>query len=82
MTGTITKWDFERGFGFVKMSNSRSLFLHITNWNSEETPLQGMVVSFEIGTDSRTGKTQAVSASPIGHPGLIALALPHQKAGA
>lgn len=69
--GKIIKWDNVRGYGFVKTGNGRGYFLHITNWESDETPEVGMSVSFEIGDDIRTGKSQCVNTRI--HDGIAAL---------
>ena len=61
LTGTLTKWDDSRGFGFITpTSNSTQIFVHISAYPREgRRPCLNEFISYEpeIGTN---GKLQAV----------------------
>lgn len=76
-SGTIQKWNDEKGFGFIKPElGNREFFFHIKSFrNGGNRPAVGMRVNFEPGEDSQ-GRMQAnnvrVSGSDKEHPALIA----------
>jgi CspA family cold shock protein len=49
--GTVKVWNFERGFGYIRASNGKDYFMHISNWMSDgnEPPTAGQQVVFELG---------------------------------
>jgi CspA family cold shock protein len=68
VTGTIKHWNADRGFGFVKRDDGAAdVFAHITVFDPCEHGMieRGRRISFAIGTDERTGKTCAKSATII-----------------
>ena len=54
-TGTIIKWNSERGFGFVRAdANHRNYFIHIRAWRNDAfPPIVGQQVAFELGADDK-----------------------------
>ncbi|MBA2113451.1 hypothetical protein HOV93_06000 [Planctomycetes bacterium FF15] len=58
--GKITRWDDERGFGFISCNGDEgSVFVHITSFSgTSRRPADGDVVYFEIGK-GKNGKSQA-----------------------
>lgn len=74
MKGTISIWNFERGYGFIICSTGRKYFLHIQNWSQESAPEVGTAVEFEIGPGYNGKKeNQAVNVCPATSAGLSAL---------
>ena len=63
--GTITKWDDERGFGFITPKNGRrSVFVHINDYSKKyQRPREGLTVIFSLSKDKR-GRTCAVKVFP------------------
>ncbi len=48
--GTITKWDDEKGFGFITpKSGGRSVFVHINDYDKKhQRPRQGLSVIYSL----------------------------------
>ena len=68
-SGTITKWNDDKGFGFITpQSNTKKIFLHINAFSKEhQRPVQGLRVTYDIGTDSQ-GRSCAIRVAPsLGH---------------
>lgn len=62
MLGRMTTWN-NKGYGFVRCSDGRDYFLHISNYAEEiGVPAVGMEMEFDLGKDPRTNRTQAVNA--------------------
>jgi uncharacterized membrane protein YsdA (DUF1294 family)/cold shock CspA family protein len=61
--GTVTKWDDDRGFGFVRIEgNPSDVFLHISALgDTRRRPLVGDQVSFDLGQDNQ-GRLRAEQA--------------------
>jgi CspA family cold shock protein len=62
--GKVKLFNEERGFGFIKPDDGTGdVFFHITalREGADVAVGVGIAVSFEMGTDKRTGKTKAVS---------------------
>ena len=59
--GTLTKWNDDRGFGFITPGNGRDeIFVHVSSFPREGgRPRLQELVSFEIETDAR-GRQRAV----------------------
>ena len=63
-SGIISKWNPERGFGFIRLANGRDHFMHISQWLSDEAPAVGVHVLFELGSSINPTKgPQAVNVS-------------------
>lgn len=62
--GKITKWNDEKGFGFVLQNGThKEVFLHISSLhNRGKRPQVSQLVSFELNSDS-SGRQQAVNVS-------------------
>lgn len=60
-TGTLKKWNAERGFGFITAEDyGQDIFVHISAFaRSGSVPLVGEALSFEVEPD-RNGKRSAV----------------------
>ncbi|MFO1367406.1 MAG: excalibur calcium-binding domain-containing protein [Marinagarivorans sp.] len=57
--GTLTKWNDDRGFGFIKHSETEMIFLHISAVkNMPRRPREGDVLFYDIIQDS-SGKKKA-----------------------
>ena len=48
LTGTIKKYNNERGFGFISTSNFGDVFFHIKDFQKGEQPIPGREVYFEV----------------------------------
>ena len=62
LDGDVVSWFVDRGFGFIAHGPQRqTIFFHISHCRGfdEAGPVQGSPVSFIIGRNHRTGKTQA-----------------------
>ena len=47
--GTLTKWNSDRGFGFITLPQSNEeLFVHITAFKNKHIPALGTTISFEV----------------------------------
>ena len=67
--GTISKWNDEKGFGFITPnSGGKQIFIHINEFSREhKRPMQGISVKYNTSTDAR-GRCCAVDVSPLqGH---------------
>ncbi len=63
--GIIKKWMDDKNFGFIKVSEWDSeFFFHITWCMPGYQPREGDNVTFVIGKNDRTGKTQAQDVQP------------------
>jgi cold shock CspA family protein len=68
-TGTITHIRDDRGFGFLRPHDgSPDLFFHFTStpWKGDEfgPQLVQLDVTYEVGTDERSGRVRAVNVRP------------------
>ena len=63
--GKITKWNDEKGFGFITPnSGGKSVFIHINDFsNRHKRPVQGLSVTYELSKDAR-GRACAIDVSP------------------
>lgn len=67
--GTISKWNDEKGFGFITPEiGTGKIFVHISNFSKDhKRPVEGLNVSYRTSKDSR-GKSYATEVMPIrGH---------------
>jgi guanyl-specific ribonuclease Sa/cold shock CspA family protein len=62
--GFISKWQEDRGFGFIQASDGTEIFFHISNWQGDGRPGQGMKVRFVNGQDSQ-GRKEAKEVVPL-----------------
>jgi CspA family cold shock protein len=61
-TGTIKMFNDEKGFGFIKPDDGGDdVFFHVSALREGDEITRDKVVSFEMGTDPKSGKTKAVS---------------------
>ncbi len=63
--GTITKWDDEKGFGFITpKKGGRSVFLHINDFSKKhQRPRQGLSVIYTLSKDKK-GRVCAAKVFP------------------
>jgi uncharacterized membrane protein YsdA (DUF1294 family)/cold shock CspA family protein len=67
--GTITKWNDEKGFGFITpKSGGKQIFIHINEFSRDHLrPIHGLSVAFSKKTDTK-GRNYAVHICPLkGH---------------
>lgn len=68
-TGTVTVWKDDRGYGFIARDDSHDdIFCHIRDTREGRAPQPGQRVQFEIGTDSRSGRSIARDVVIINNP--------------
>lgn len=68
-TGTIVKWNENKGFGFIKpKSGGKDIFAHISEYSkAHKMPNEGLKVNYFLSTDPR-GRKCAVEIRPLsGH---------------
>jgi cold shock CspA family protein len=63
MIGRITYWNNPKGFGFITVANTdgngtfqQQYFFHHSNFSSDETPVLGGIVVFNLGEPVSIGK--------------------------
>jgi CspA family cold shock protein len=60
MNGKIKMWNENRGWGFIIPDDGGDdLFVHVSNVRSGAEIKRGCAVTFEIGTNERTGRPEA-----------------------
>jgi cold shock CspA family protein len=63
-TGRIRHWNAARGYGFIEQAaEEHEIFLHVSNWVSDDEPHVGDRVSF-VERQGRDGRPRAVSVMP------------------
>jgi CspA family cold shock protein len=61
-TGKIKMFDEDKGFGFIKPDDGGvDVFFHVSALREGDEIARDKSVSFEVGTDHKSGKTKAVS---------------------
>jgi CspA family cold shock protein len=61
-TGKIKMFNDEKGFGFIHPDDGGDdVFFHVSALRDGDKIIKGNAVTFETGTDRRSGKTKAVS---------------------
>jgi cold shock CspA family protein len=63
-TGRVVHWNDARGYGFIQTANEHELFLHVSDFVSDDDPHVGDRVSF-IERTGRDGKPRAISVMPV-----------------
>ena len=62
LTGTVARWQDQRGFGFIKPADGGDdLFCHTSSITDGEALEEGSTVEYETGVDDRSGKNRAVN---------------------
>ncbi len=56
--GQVSKWQEDKGFGFIETQTGESLFFHISEFKAPRRPSIGDEVVFSVGQDSQ-GRLQA-----------------------
>lgn len=68
MWGIVTKYNKERGFGFIKSKvDGRSYFAHVSQIQDKMLE-RGYLVEFGVGISKKTGKEQAENVIAIEAP--------------
>lgn len=62
-TGWIGHYNAARGFGFIRTAEEHELFMHISEWVSDDEPHVGDRVSF-VPRQDRSGRPRAISVMP------------------
>ena len=62
-SGTIKFFDHQRGYGFVQTADEHELFMHVTDFVSDDEPHVGDRVSF-VERTGRDGRPRAISVMP------------------
>ncbi len=78
--GTLTKWNDDRGFGFITPTQGGSeIFVHISAFPKDgRRPAIGERLTFEVETDA-TGKKKAKNLLCPGRPAVIRRSQPERK---
>lgn len=56
--GRVTKWQDDKGFGFIETAAGESVFFHISEFKAAQRPAAGDEVVFTVGQDDQ-GRLQA-----------------------
>jgi cold shock protein len=60
-TGTVKMFNSDKGFGFIKPDDGGAdVFFHVSGLREGDEIIKGVAVSFDVGTDAKTGKSKAV----------------------
>jgi cold shock protein len=60
-TGTVKMYDENRGFGFIKPDDGApDVFFHVSALREGDEVARDNAVTFEVGTDPKSGKSKAV----------------------
>lgn len=64
--GTIKAWFQDKGFGFISPADGgQDVFFHESALREGDEIARDVKVSYEVGTDKKTGKTKAISVDMI-----------------
>jgi CspA family cold shock protein len=65
-TGTVKFFNDDKGFGFITPENGGAdVFVHVSALQQGGSLREGDKVSFELGQDSKTGKSKAENVSVL-----------------
>lgn len=80
MRGTVKWFSNQKGYGFIKDSEGKDIFVHYSSIQKDgfKTLNDGDIVEYEIGEGS-TGRNQAVKVTPIITLSLVAHELSKEK---
>nr|WP_321399142.1 cold shock and DUF1294 domain-containing protein [uncultured Desulfobacter sp.] len=78
--GTISKWNEEKGFGFITPSTGgKSVFFHINDYSKKHNrPIAGLEVEYFVSIDQK-GREGAIGVNPLNGHKKITLASKQQK---
>lgn len=62
--GTVSKWQDDKGFGFIKTQSGQEIFFHINEFKSGQRPDIGEQVVFTLGEDHQ-GRFQAMQVQEL-----------------
>jgi len=65
MIATIQSYHELKGFGWLLLDFRTRLFFHISQWQADFPPVEGMKVYYEVGAGHVDGKTQAINIKPL-----------------
>jgi CspA family cold shock protein len=61
-TGTVKMFNEDKGYGFIKPDDGAvDIFFHVSALREGDEISKGKTVSFETGTDPKSGKIKAIS---------------------
>jgi CspA family cold shock protein len=61
-SGKVKMFDQQRGFGFIRPDGGDAdVFFHVSALREGDEILKDTAVTFEVGTDPKSGKVKAVS---------------------
>jgi CspA family cold shock protein len=61
-TGTVKMFNEDKGYGFIKPDDGAvDIFFHVSALREGDEISKGKTVSFETGTDQKSGKIKAIS---------------------
>ena len=65
--GVLVHWNTRGGFGFLFCNDlKRRVFFHVSGWNRVTEPVDGELVTFELGPARIPGKPdEAVNVTPV-----------------
>lgn len=65
-TGTVKMFNEDKGFGFIKPDGGGDdMFFHVTTLREGDDITIGKAVTYEVGTDTKSGKIRATSVDLI-----------------
>jgi CspA family cold shock protein len=64
-TGKIKMFNEDKGLGFIKPDDGVDVFFHVSELREGDEIAPDKAVSFEVGVDSKSGKSKAVSVDLI-----------------
>ena len=62
-TGTVKWFNIDKGYGFIEQAGGTDIFVHVTALDEIglDTLRPGQEISFDVGTNSRNGKPNAIN---------------------
>ena len=66
MIGKVQKFSELKGFGFLLQDFKTTRFFHVSSWNSDIAPKNGLKVTFDLASSRKPGMPdQAVNIVPL-----------------